>query len=62
MMIWYKSILPINSLLELTTEQTNVTQIEQNTLKKSRYSIDTSARFFAFCLSHAIVLQACVFG
>ena len=54
--------LPINALLELTTEQTNVTQTEQNTLKKSRHPIDTSARFLALCLSHAIVLLVCLVG
>ena len=43
--------LPINALSELTTEQTNVTQTEQNTLKKSRHLIDTSARFLSIpCL------------
>lgn len=36
---------------ELTTEQINVTQTEQNTLKKSRRPIDTSARFLSIpCL------------
>ena len=50
--------LPINTLLELTMEQIKVTQIEQNSLKKSRYPINTSACFFALCLSHTIVPQA----
>lgn len=35
--------LPVNTLLELRTEQTNIIQTAQNTLKKPRHPIDTSS-------------------
>ena len=52
--------LSINALLELITKQTNITQTEYNTLKKSCYLIIISTCFFTFCLSHAIILLICL--